>query len=260
MAARKGTDRREPARPEPTVPETRQSSRVEHMRAILVEYFAAEGFAAGDRLPSEEKLAAIGGVGRSTTREALKLLEQEGLVTSHQGKGRFLSSLGTLRVERPITRYESQTDLLGNLGVSFETVTLSVKEVPASKLVKAELGLEPASTVIRIERLRSSKGEPLIYTVCHIPRWCIEGPIKHVNWAGSLNDLLAAQGLAPASSIARMTATTLDAEVSEAYSLGEWPLWLLIEETVVTDRGERVMHALDYHRGDRFAFNVLRRP
>jgi GntR family transcriptional regulator len=92
-----------------------------------------------------------------------------------------------------------------------------------------------------------------------LPRDCIPGPVKHVNWAGSLTDLLAAQGHLMVSSAARIQACDLPAEVQETYHLGGYGPWLLIGETVVTTTGRPVLHSAGYHRGSLFTFHVLRR-
>ena len=230
------------------------------VRDFLVEYFITEGFTPGDRLPSEEEIAALGNVGRSTAREALKLLEQEGLVTVRRGQGRYLSSLSALSVERPISRFEPQSEMLAELGFEFATLTLSAVEGLPTEAECNALEIPKTEMVIRVERLRTAHDEPLIYSVCTIPRWCMDGPIKHINWAGSLNALLSAQGYTPDSSSARMKAVLLPALVAKKYSLNPREPWLLIAETVVTAAGQRILYAEDYHRGSSFAFNVLRRP
>ena len=83
------------------------------LRDRLVEDFASRGLSPGDRLPTEAEIAERFTVGRSTAREALKLLEQEGVVIAEQGRGRFLSTLGVLKVERPITRLTSTSASIG---------------------------------------------------------------------------------------------------------------------------------------------------
>ncbi len=83
--------------------------------------------------------------------------------------------------------------------------------------------------------------------------------MKHVNWAGSLTDLLAAQGYLMASSAARIQAEDLPAEVQDTYQLAGLGPWLLITETVVTTAGRPVLRSQGYHRGSLFAFHVLRR-
>jgi DNA-binding FadR family transcriptional regulator len=54
---------------------------------------------AGDRLPPERELADTLGVNRSSVREALKKLEQLGLVASHQGSGTRVRSVEDANLE-----------------------------------------------------------------------------------------------------------------------------------------------------------------
>lgn len=229
------------------------------VRDRLVELLRSRGLRPGDRLPTESEIAELCDVGRSTTREALKLLEQEGLIVVERGRGRFLSSLSALTVERPITRFESATAMLEAMGYDARTVVLSVTEAEPTNAEAEALELPAETTVIRLERLRFTDDHPLIYSMCTVPRECIPGPIRHVNWLGSLHDLLAAQGYPPVSSVARLQAVDVPSDVRERYSLGDVGSWLLISETVITTSGRHVLYAQDYHRGDAFSFNVLRR-
>ncbi|MCW2946395.1 MAG: GntR-family transcriptional regulator [Actinoallomurus sp.] len=229
------------------------------VRDQLVDLFQSRGLLPGDRLPSEAEIAELCDVGRSTAREALKLLEQEGLVLVERGRGRFLSSLSTLKVERPITRFESVSTMLNALGHESRTVVLSVEEADPTSTEQQALGLKEGEQVIRLERLRFAGDDPLIYSVDTVPQECIPGPVKHVNWTGSLNTLLAAQGYPLVSSVARLQAVELPDDVRERYSLAGLGPWLLISETAITTSGRHVLYAEDYHRGDAFAFNVLRR-
>ncbi|SRR6185437_9425506 len=230
------------------------------VRDQLLELFRTRELTAGDRVPTEAEIAELCSVGRSTAREALKLLEQDGLVLAERGRGRFLSSLATLQVERPITRFESTTSMLDSLGYTdAKTLVLSVTEATPDAAERDALGLTGTDQVIRLERLRSRDDEPLMYSVETMPRDCIPGPVKHVNWAGSLTDLMAAQGHLMVSSAARIQAEDLPADVQQRYQLGGYGPWLLITETVVTTTGRPVLRSQDYHRGSLFAFHVLRR-
>ncbi|MFE9356288.1 GntR family transcriptional regulator, partial [Streptomyces olivaceoviridis] len=110
------------------------------VRDRLVELFRSRGLVPGDQLPSEAEIAELCGVGRSTAREALKLLEQEGMVVAERGRGRFMSPLGALKVERPITRFESISSMLEALGYQAHTVVLSVAEQTPGDVVREALG------------------------------------------------------------------------------------------------------------------------
>ena len=78
-------------------------------------------------------------------------------------------------------------DALGFQGA--KTLVLSAAEDQPDAAEREALGLDDSDSVMRLERLRSSGDEPLIYSVETMPRACIPGPVKHVNWAGSLTDL-----------------------------------------------------------------------
>jgi len=68
----------------------------------------------GDRLPSERQLAEQLGVSRTVVREAVKVLEQAGLVAVVTGSGTYVSQV------RPKTVSESITLLVRQRGSSFE--------------------------------------------------------------------------------------------------------------------------------------------
>lgn len=213
----------------------------------------------GDQLPSEPELSVRYSVSRSTIREVLKLLEQDGLVYAVQGRGRFVSVLGAFSVERPITRYESLTDMLSSLGYDITTVVLDVREVEAPARVAELLDLPAGEPVIQLTRLRLNGEEPLVFNIDMVRRDALPGPLTYRDWGSSLIGALEAHGHVIETSAARISATNLPSEFTDRYNLAGLDPWLAIEETCITRDGVRVLYACDYHRGDLIAFNVLRR-
>ena len=68
----------------------------------------------GDKLPTEPELMKVFGVGRSTIREAVKMLLNKGYISVQQGRGTFV---------------ESQTPVMNHLsnvlnGLTFKTYTM----------------------------------------------------------------------------------------------------------------------------------------
>jgi GntR family transcriptional regulator, transcriptional repressor for pyruvate dehydrogenase complex len=59
----------------------------------LREQLAAGAFAPGDKLPPEPELMAQFGVGRTTIREAVRAIAQEGMLEVRQGDGTYVRSL-----------------------------------------------------------------------------------------------------------------------------------------------------------------------
>ena len=80
-----------------------------------------------------------------------------------------------------------------------------------------------------------------------------------MDWSGSVSAFLRDQGYPLSFSAARLQAVNMPADLRRRYSLEGHDPWFLITETAVTASGEPVLYAQDYHRGDTFSFNVLRR-
>lgn len=231
---------------------------VEQLRHQILALISEQQLEAGDKLPTESELSDRFGVSRSTVREALKGLEQEGVLNAVQGRGRFLSSMGSLAVERPITRYESITEILTGLGYEIVSAVLSVTETGANAVEAKALKLDEGDPVIRLARIRYGADQPLVVNLNTIIQDALPGSIAHRDWGSSLTSALEAHGHRISSSVARITATELPAEIEERHALAGLGPWLLVQETCLTRTGRRVLYAEDYHRGDAIAFNVVR--
>jgi GntR family transcriptional regulator len=218
------------------------------------------GLAPGDRLPSEAELAERYGVSRPTIRESLKLLEQDGLIEVKHGSGRFVSPVANLLVDRPVTTYESVSEMLGSLGYDPETRVVDARIVPASADAAAALGVDERDDIVQLERIRED-GEVLIYSINAFSTALLDGDDPDPDdFAGSLNDWLAARGHAPHSSAAQLRAVDLPRDAEEHHELKGLGPWFLVTERCVDSDGAPVLYSRDYHRGDLFTFNVLRRP
>lgn len=71
---------------------TQNESLVNQVEKKLFEVLTSDNYQEGDKIPSENSLTETLGVSRSVVREALKILEAKGILTSHQGKGRYLTN------------------------------------------------------------------------------------------------------------------------------------------------------------------------
>ncbi|MDR1710805.1 MAG: GntR family transcriptional regulator [Propionibacteriaceae bacterium] len=234
------------------------TSRVESLRQQLTELIAARGLKPGDKLPTEADLASEFSAGRSTVREALKHLEEAGLVISARGRGRFVSAVGGVRVERPITRYEGLGQLLRAQGLEVSRAVLDVGLAAADAAEAEALSLPTGAEVIRLTRLFSAADEPLVFSQVAVPKGLLPGAIRHRDWSGSLNDLLAAHGHQVVSSVAVIRAVELPEPSAARFNLGGLGPWLLITETGLGANGDRLLYSLDYHRGSHAAFSILR--
>jgi GntR family transcriptional regulator len=123
-------------------------------------------WAPATRLPPERELCRSLDVSRSTLRAALADLEERGLITRHQGRGTFVARP---RVQADVGGFFSLREALTARGIRLETRVLDVAIVQASRSIARELGLLPSELVVRIDRLRSTDGEPLVIDSAHLP-------------------------------------------------------------------------------------------
>ena len=127
--------------------------------AIREGFFHSEG-----KLPAEPVLSAQLGVSRGTVREAVSILEQEGLVFRKQGLGTFVIRALSGLTNNLNTNF-GVSDLIAAAGNTPGTVGVDVSEQHADDQVAARLDIAAGSLVARIERTRTADSRPVAHTV-----------------------------------------------------------------------------------------------
>ncbi|MDA3958588.1 FadR/GntR family transcriptional regulator [Oceanispirochaeta sp.] len=77
----------------------RQKTVVEQVMEQIKELIASGTYQPGDKLPTEHELAERFGIGRSSVREAIKIFNYLGVLTSKAAKGTFLSDRANISAE-----------------------------------------------------------------------------------------------------------------------------------------------------------------
>ncbi|MBB4066442.1 UTRA domain-containing protein [Gellertiella hungarica] len=232
---------------------------VVQLRDRIADLIREQDMKPGDKLPTEAQLTARFHISRPALREALKLLEQDGIIYVEHGRGRFVSAMSAAQVERPITVFESITDMTRHYGYRTSNKVLSISEEAADAEVAARLKLEPGERVIRLERLRLQDEEPILYCIDYVPRSLIPARLYDIDWSGSLLGILEEHKQRPRMSSATVTAVPLPRDVVERHDLGDFGPALLITETCFNLSGVPVIYAIDYHRGSHFSFSLVRK-
>ncbi|KQV41440.1 MULTISPECIES: GntR family transcriptional regulator [unclassified Rhizobium] len=229
------------------------------LRDRIADLIKDEGLKPGDKLPTEAQLTQRFKISRPALREALKLLEQDDVIFVEHGRGRFVSALSAVQVDRPITVFESVTDMAQQYGYRTVNKVLSISEEVPDKRVAESLQLGPADRVIRIERIRLHDDQPILYCIDYVPRSLVAGRLYDIDWSGSLMALMDEYGNRPRMSAASVSAVMLPEEVVERHDLRDFGPALLITETCFNAAGAPVNYAIDYHRGSHFSFSLTRK-
>jgi len=232
---------------------------IDRIRAGILSLIETERLRFGDRLPTEEKLTTLFGVSRPTLREALKLLEQDGVIDVIHGKGRFVAAGAALSIERPITTFESTSATVHSHGYEATTEVLGFTTIAANGAIAEDLQIAEGDPVFRLERLRRTGKEPLIYSIAWLPRKLLSHAPDLWRLSGSLVEVLGEANHQPVASTATVTAVSLPDDVIGRYGLQRFGPALFIREICFSDHGDRVLLAENYHRGEFFTFSFLRR-
>src|SRR6476661_6448755 len=127
---------------------SRPPSRPTTTRENLLAWIAAGKVRPGAQLPPEPQLAGELGVSRPTLREALRSLEDEGVVTRSRGAGTFLSHRPRLRNNFGVS------DAIRQAGMEpgQRNAVTSIVRVPDDE--RERLGLGADEQVVVVERIR----------------------------------------------------------------------------------------------------------
>ncbi|WP_159791844.1 GntR family transcriptional regulator [Puerhibacterium puerhi] len=212
--------------------------------------------APGDRLGDERSLAAELGVSRTRLREALDLLQAEGLVRRRIGRGGgVFASDG--RIERNLNTIEGLPDITRVQGVRLETHVLRAELTVASPADRRRLRLAPGDGVYHLVRLRRADGTGLSVEDTRVPAALFPG-LDRQDLSALYRCFREVYGVAP-----QLTDESLEvdyATAEQAGLLGVAPGTALVRLTRLTlDAAHRpVEAATELFVADRMRFHLRR--
>jgi GntR family transcriptional regulator, N-acetylglucosamine utilization regulator len=118
------------------------------------------------QLPSENELATLHGITRTTVRRALDVVERDGWIYRQKGKGSFAA---VRRVEHDLTQLVSTTEYMRERGWLLTTRVVSLDRLPAPPEITRALDLPDGAPCYRLCRLRVVDGEPISVQTSHLP-------------------------------------------------------------------------------------------
>jgi GntR family transcriptional regulator len=120
----------------------------------------------GSPLPSERELCEQYGVSRTTVRQALQELQEEGYANSIQGKGTFVSRSPVQQELRPIYNFDEG---MRRLGKTPETYVADFVKMEASGALAESLALPEGAMVYRVMLLCLADGDPMLLETNFLP-------------------------------------------------------------------------------------------
>ena len=230
----------------------------ERVADVLRERIVSGDLAPGDRLPSQEALSEQFDVSRIVAREALDLLESEGLIDRVQRLGAFV------RRYQPLIR-RSEQHYRTNPGAPFAEEALAAERIPryghetypdrASADVAHRLEIPVGADVMRTDYTSYANDEPMMLTHSYEPLeitkgTVIERPEEGVMMTAGLVDRFTAIDMRPTRVVERLRSRMPRPSETEALKLRKGTPVVIIVRTTYSNETpvETADILLDAHR------------
>ncbi len=213
----------------------------------------------GSQLPTEEELGRILSVSRTVVREALRALEEEGLIARRHGVGTFVRKnpiLKNLNVNFGIT------EMIESAGSKPGTGRIAIRNETANDDIAAKLGVPVGADLITIERVRTADGKPVVYSLDTFAADLVKGREFDSNRLlhESLYQILEAEfGHAIEYGAAQIWPAAATADIAKRLEIPAKALLLYIVQVDYAPGDLPILYSREYHLPDAFDFMIWRR-
>lgn len=212
----------------------------------------------GGRLPSEPELAAQYGVSRGTVRQALAVLEREGVIIRRQGAGTYVHYISRAQT-RAEHAYEF-TELLRSAGFEPGIRLDSFSYEPLGDEPAARLDMEPQTLALVVRKTFLAGGQPAIYCIDQIPTHWIRSSFDEAELQQPIFDFMRRRcNLVTVQNLAELIPTTASPPIAAILNLQPGAPLLRIEEVGYDADGVAVVLHTEYYHDNYVRFSLLRK-
>ena len=224
----------------------RSPSLSEQVRRTLRQRISDDEFEDG-RIPPEAELATDLGVSRTTVRDALGRLENEGAIFRKQGAGTFVNEAG-LQIRTRLEEIWSYEEALEAHGYTPSVKLLSVREEHRS-----------SGLVLVGDKLFLEDGDPVVLTSNAIPMDMVGNHVEE-DWQLPIYEFLEKHCRRYLTYyLSDLVPVNASAEVAEMLGVEEGTAMLSFEEIGYDRDNEPVVFSTSFFRDDLLRFRLIRR-
>ena len=206
-----------------------------------------------EALPAERVLSEVLQVSRFTTRRAIELLCERGILQRRHGSGTYVNA----NLARPLSRLTSFSDEARQRGLEPGSRWLAREIGIALRDECRALGLRPNSPVSRLKRLRTADNVVVAIESTTVPARFLPDPGAV---GDSLYGYLAERQATPARAQQHIQAVNASAEHARLADVEPGAAMLYIRRIAYSDSGTAIELTHSYYRSDRYDFVAVLTP
>ena len=237
---------------------TRSPSLTDQVKAHIRERIEAGAFEDG-RIPPEVELADELGVSRTTVRDALSRLENEGAIYRRQGAGTFVNEQG-LQIRSRLEEIWSYTQVLEDHGYA-PSVEVTSETIGAPDDVTIEaLKLDEGDEILSVEKLFLEDDEPVILTTNRIPTKVLADSDYSDDESLPLYEFIEDHSERALSYyLSEIIPVALDEDTAAKLGVEPGTVAISFDEVGFDQANEPIVRATSYFRDDLLRFRLIRR-
>ncbi len=213
----------------------------------------------GGRIPSETVLANELGVSRTTIRDALSRLENEGTVYRRQGSGTYVNNPG-LQIKTRLEEIWSYESVLRDHGYTPSTRILTVRTSAADETQAENLRIEVGEEIVTVEKLFLEDQDPVILAVNQVPRKLLSVPFVESDWHQPIYEFLWRHGQQRLGYyLSEIVPVIVDRKIGSALGVDVGQPLISFSEIGFSEENEPILMACSYIRDDLLRLRLIRR-
>ena len=208
----------------------------------------------GDPVPSERELARIHHVSLMTARHALTELARDGLVERRHGAGTFVAP-----PKVHFNKLLGYTEQMASLGLTARSRVVSSAIVNREHEIAARLGLQPASRICRLERVRLAGDEAVALEVCYWSADDFPGLLDAPLDRASLFAVLEREcDVEMAYADEEIDATDADQRIADLLNIPRGTPLLRMRQLIFSTTGRATVYVTGFYRSGRHTLRIRR--
>ena len=227
--------------------------------SAIADAIRANKFPPGSQLPSELELMDLLGVSRTTLREALRTLEEQGAIYRRRGLGTFVSERS---IVADLSINFGITEMITQAGFTPKTIHCEVSRDEAHGRVAKSLKIEEGAPIFIVKRLRLANDMPIVWAEDIVPASILNGqtPTESVLKNQSLYDYLEKNnGIRIYHGTAMLRPISAPKEIADKLQIHRNDILLLISQVDFDENQRPVIYSDEYHLSDKITFLIHRK-